>query len=152
MRRGNLQRSLAALVTGVLLFASAKAFAADVSAGWKTECVGRFQLNLPGEVEVALTHLSSFTEANPVNPHRFADMTPAPHTKGFAVSYPISQEEFQKFKKDFSVEREETKKALIAESKPGIATQTCPDNDDGSISPKLKSIPLSFPSRRISVI
>ena len=64
MHRGKLQRSLVALVAGVLLLASANAFAADSSAGWKTECVGRYQVSLPGEVEIILPAPRVFLDAS----------------------------------------------------------------------------------------
>lgn len=50
----NSQRNLAVLVTGWLLLVSANALAADTSVDWKTECVGRYQMSLPGEVEIIL--------------------------------------------------------------------------------------------------
>lgn len=52
---------LATLVIGfVTLGSDNDASASDVSKGWKTECVGRYQISLPGDVEVALVNRNDF--------------------------------------------------------------------------------------------
>lgn len=53
---------------------------AEVPQGWKTECVGRYQLALPGDVEVALTKPSLFPFESSQSPYRFEDGKTAPYS------------------------------------------------------------------------
>jgi hypothetical protein len=55
----SLRRTWALLILGWLLI-SPNTFAANSQADWMAECVGRYQLNIPGEVEVALTTEEGF--------------------------------------------------------------------------------------------
>lgn len=45
----------------------------EIPAGWKTECVGRMQLSLPGEVDVAADTLASWHKYSSPRVGRFAD-------------------------------------------------------------------------------
>lgn len=49
---------LATLVVGFATVGSA--IASDVLKGWRTECVGRYQVSLPGDVEIALANRNDF--------------------------------------------------------------------------------------------
>ena len=81
------------LVTAVAILVSAGCHAqptdtgkATISANWKTECVGRYQVSVPGEVEVALERVTRSQNGNP-NKIRFDDDTIAHYSSGYTV-YP----------------------------------------------------------------
>ena len=52
----------AVIVASMLL---APAIASSSKGNWKTECVGRYQMGLPGDVEVALNRLKIGMDGNP---------------------------------------------------------------------------------------
>ena len=60
----------AVIVASMLL---APAVASSNKGNWKTECIGRFQVSMPGEVEVALTNHKTLTDRNVTEPIRFKD-------------------------------------------------------------------------------
>lgn len=71
---------------------------AEVPQGWRTECVGRYQLALPGDVEVALAKPSLFPLQSSRNPYVFEDGKTAPYSGttyegGFSVTHFVTSEE-----------------------------------------------------------
>ncbi len=69
------------IATGLLALAFGSAcHALDVPKDWKTECIGRYQISLPGDVEVALAQTKAFPPASSRNPYVFDDGKSAPHS------------------------------------------------------------------------
>lgn len=112
------QRSLMALVAGVLLFASDKAFTTDVPAGWKAECVGRYQVSVPSDVEVAMPTDKAFTEWVS-EPYRFSDGSTAGKSRSInsgviLVSKTLDEREFRRFERSIRSSYNEIKVELQA--------------------------------------
>jgi hypothetical protein len=100
-----------ALIMGLLAFSNLASHAKDEipPLDWKAECVGRFQLSLPGDVEVAVTSMKAiyhevnasssgvaFNNGNGIGRSRF-------YPGGSVdVSKVITFSEFEKFKKEFT--------------------------------------------------
>jgi hypothetical protein len=80
------------LFAAVALLLSAGCHAQTPSAvappDWKTECVGRYQVSVPGEVEVALDSYKHLFDENDPNQYRFGDDTIA-HYSHHDTVYPL---------------------------------------------------------------
>jgi hypothetical protein len=105
----------ALLLMGWTVVVHGAALAADTASNWKVECVGRYQLNVPGDVEVALRSLASFTDPNVVLKYRFEDGTGAPYSRGFSVSHVVDSRAFESLKIETQKKRQQRKKNLLAE-------------------------------------
>ena len=74
MKYVEIPKSLSCLIlTAWILLPSSLVWAN--SAGWRAECVGRFQIGWPGEVEVALTLPVSLVKIDTIDKWRFSDST-----------------------------------------------------------------------------
>jgi hypothetical protein len=87
-------------------------------ADWKTECVGRYQVSLPGEVEVALILKQAMTDRRINNAFRFRDGSDAPYSASDDVSEMEDKAAFRIFEEEFDAERLSVKNNLIKDSKP----------------------------------
>ena len=126
MRCGNQQRSLVVFTAGWLLLASANAFAADASADWKTECVGRFQVSLPGEVEMALLIPQALVKSDINNKYRFLDQTSAPRSDiryqgTLGVSAGLNEGDFTQLRSDISQKKQKSKQYFLENDDPSTA-------------------------------
>ena len=111
---------------------------ADTPPGWRTECVGYYQLSFPGEVEVALTRPDAIDVVGGDN--RFTDGSRAPDSSlhigdPYFVTDLQSTDVFKKFKKKIEIDMARDKKKLIAKGKGDTAK---------SIRPYPVSIPNTF--------
>lgn len=86
-----MMRLILGIASIVTIFLATTCYADENSIGelksWKTECVGRYQINLPGEVEVALNSSKHFFDINMDERFRFSDDTIADFSAGYDV-YP----------------------------------------------------------------
>ena len=86
-----MKHTLFGLIAAAAVFLSANCFAdtknIDEPSNWKTECVGRYQVSLPGEVEVALSSSKHLFGYNPDTRFRFKDNSVADFSAGYTV-YP----------------------------------------------------------------
>jgi hypothetical protein len=85
---------------------------------WKTECIGRYQVSVPGEVEVAIDKLThKWAEPDPSfsdwQPARFSQLHYAGNTN---VVSPAMETDFVKQKNTIIKNREETKKEFLKSS------------------------------------
>lgn len=108
---------LTAVVAGLLQMTS---HAVTVPPDWKTECIGRYQISVPGEVEVALTTMRKLYKPNDTPPpyYVYSDGTTASHTRfnGMQVTVEVPFSEFKAFKK-FAISRyEKYREDLIKEA------------------------------------
>lgn len=131
MHRHIQKKSFVVLVTAWLLLASANAFAADTSANWKTECVGRYQVSLPGEGEFALTTEKGFLTSDLGAHIGFKNGSPAPHSNfiyggKINISSTITPQEFALFQKKINVRSTELKKYYLDSYREDIAENIKP--------------------------
>ena len=107
------------LVTAVAMLMSAGCHAQStdntksaVPQDWKTECVGRYQVSVPEEVEMALSSYKHFFDENNPNPYRFSDDTIAPYSRigGLEITSLVSKTEFEELEKHV----EKNSKAIIS--------------------------------------
>ena len=91
--------------------------------GWKTECVGYYQLSLPAEVEVALLDMNDKGERTE---YRFPDGREA-YSRWFEGAFPVTTPQpLRIFEKKISAAEKnmmEFKKELLAEGKPNTANR-----------------------------
>jgi len=82
-----MRRTPGLMAIAILIFSTA--CTADVTDKWKTECIGRYQVSAPGEVEIALSSAKHFFDENSWDrdKFRFADDTIAYFSSGYDV-YP----------------------------------------------------------------
>jgi len=94
--------------------------------GYSADCVGRFQLSLPGPVEIALTKRTSLLSESGANNIAFADGSIASQAsfaleRKIDISSDISQDGFEKLRRDSQVYAEKLKKDLYSRGKKEIA-------------------------------
>lgn len=89
------------LLLASLIGVHAGSGANEVPGTWKTECIGRYQISVPSNVEVALTTLQEVMEGGVVSPIRFNDGSPASYAffGGIAITPPITLANFLKIKR-----------------------------------------------------
>lgn len=94
-------RLATALLAGML---SAASDAVEVPSHWNAECVGRYQLSFPGEVEVAVAKPETFPQVERPSPYAYSDGHGATYSKihyeGLVfVSAPLSDKQVEKIVK-----------------------------------------------------
>jgi hypothetical protein len=103
------------------IFLSTACFAITPSSGegnsWKAECVGRYQVNLPGTVEVALNSSKHFLDDSGSNFYRFSDDTIAYFSAGYDVYPMMNQSEALQFISSFKNRFDKNKEQRSKESK-----------------------------------
>jgi hypothetical protein len=108
-----MNRTLGLLTIAILLYSTASN--ADVTDSWKTECVGRYQFSVPGDVDVAVdkpTYKGSSSIAS------YADGQETAFAKldyyGYlTVISPASENDFDKLKQIISKNREKASQTLL---------------------------------------
>ncbi len=99
---------------------SAGCHAAEVPPDWKTECIGHYQLSLPGEVEVALTTMRKLYKPNDTpDAHLYADGESAPYTdfNGMEITAEVPPSEFEALKRLAIADNVKGKEALFQKAK-----------------------------------
>jgi hypothetical protein len=95
-----MNRLLSGLVLSVTLLSAgchaepAKQTQGAITPDWKTECVGRYQVGVPGEVEVAVIAYKHWFDENNPSPYRFGDDTVAPFSGGIETSSIVNASEY----------------------------------------------------------
>lgn len=111
---------------GILLDAVYLSFAqaADAPPGWKTECVGHYQLSLPAEVEMALVDIDENGERTR---YRFPNGREATYYDWFrGVPQVTTPQPLSVFEKEIRAKKENAmkyKKELLAKGKPNTASR-----------------------------
>jgi hypothetical protein len=129
--RGRLCAARIVATVAGLLAASvcANSVAVEVPKGWKTECVGRYQISVPGDVESALVDIRALLEPKPIDPFRFSDGGKAPYSTliyqgEIFVSGDVKESDVVKLRKDVGSRISSLKKELREEGDTAAANQT----------------------------
>jgi hypothetical protein len=93
---------------------------AQIPPTWKVECVGRFQIGLPQEVEVAVAKADSFPQFSRISPYAYSDGRTASYSKvhfeGLVfVSDEVTKNDVQKIVRRNQKSIDEAKKKYLAE-------------------------------------
>jgi hypothetical protein len=105
------------LLAGIL---SATCEGVEVPSHWKAECVGRYQLSFPGEVEVALAKPATFPQVSRLSPYAYSDSEEGAsyskiHYEGLIfVSATLSVKEVQRIVKTNQKYTDDAKKKRLA--------------------------------------
>lgn len=107
------------LLVSVLILASPVwILAASPLPNWKTECVGHYQFNVPGEIEYPVMPLRNFISGELRDPNRYSDgIVPYNSYPPVTVSDVVTREEFNAFKEAQLRALDNEKKHLIEEAK-----------------------------------
>jgi hypothetical protein len=106
-----------ALLTSLLLLSGCHAeTSTQPPKGWKTECVGRYEVALPENIEVALTDPEGMDNRNAFpNRYHFSDGTSAAYSGGYDVSPKITEAQFTQFQQHYDTYQKNLKLKLIQE-------------------------------------
>jgi hypothetical protein len=100
-----------------MLMAHAAACRADTFREWKTECVGRYQVSVPGQVEFALAIPQAFTDEVP-SPYRFNDGSTASHSASpILVGQPATHADFDALQKKVEQANKGERENLLQKAK-----------------------------------
>jgi hypothetical protein len=93
---------------GWIFFTQGAALAGDAQTSWNAECVGRFQMSVPGDVEVAVSSFQNWLDENNAGAYRFLDGTLAPYSKivGVEISSAVSGPDFEAYQNRMAVNAE----------------------------------------------
>ena len=113
-----MRHSLGLMAIAILIFSTASN--AEVTDNWKMECVGRYQVSLPGDIDVAVDKV---TEQGDWIDNSYADGQTAVFSKllysgHLTVISPALQKDFVKLKQIILKQRDETKQELLGTHSP----------------------------------
>lgn len=105
----------------IMLMLSPAISNADVPNNWKTECIGRYQVSVPGEVEVALDSYKHLFDDSNYSQYRFSDDATAPFSHHHTVYPQMDTRESlefmstikRKFDKNISERHQETGSVMV---------------------------------------
>lgn len=110
---------------------SATCPAADLPQDWETECIGRYQISLPEDVEMALTTRKEVLEGQTIYPFLFEDGSSAGHSSFYylgriGITTTTSLADFEKLRVEVARRVKDRKKQLISEGEKDIANAIVP--------------------------
>ena len=97
---------------------------------WKSECIGHYQIDVPGDIEIALTKRAALLDDQAMAPIIFEDGSPAPYSVIYKlpnVGPAASLTEFEQLRLDFTKLMKARKKEIIAEGNKNVANKIVPN-------------------------